>query len=362
MTVTPPRDTTLVKPLTSIRFFAAMSVVVFHSGASFVGGNAHVPGPVKTLLVNGYLGVTFFFVLSGFILHYTYQGRVVGAAKLKGYGVARFARIYPIYLLAVLAAIPFVPMNGWGDVPQFLLLQWWPPGGAVPWYTWNMPTWTLSVEFFFYLCFPLLSAAVRRIGTRGLVAIVIALLAFDAATASSALIDSTTVMWPWMRWVPVPLLRLPEFAVGICAAELHLRRAGGKLPFPSWLPAVALVAGLAVNATPWIAAYATTMTVLLISAVAADRDSRFARALSWRWLVLLGSASYALYLFQIPVHLGVVALLGSSKAMIALQFPILLIVSLLLFLFVEEPAREWIRARMGMKPSAIEPVAAGASA
>jgi peptidoglycan/LPS O-acetylase OafA/YrhL len=50
----------LVEPLTSIRFFAALSVVLFHSGASFVSASPHLPLFLKTLLMNGYSGVTFF--------------------------------------------------------------------------------------------------------------------------------------------------------------------------------------------------------------------------------------------------------------------------------------------------------------
>ena len=353
------RDTTLVKPLTSVRFFAAMAVVIFHSGASFVRDTAHAPGPVKTLLLNGYAGVTFFFVLSGFILHYTYQGSVTDAASLKRYGIARFARIYPVYLLAVLAMIPFIYFSGWGDLPQFFLLHWWPPAGTLPWTDWNMPSWTLSVEFFFYLCFPLLSALVLRLDRRMLLGLIVVLLAFSAVTASSSAISGTLAVFKWMRWIPIPILRLPEFLIGICAAELHLRRDDSrKFPVPAWLPAAALVVGLCLTSSPRIATWATAMSVLMISAMVADRGSLFTRVLASRWLVLLGGASYSLYLLHQPVHFGVVALLGKSKLMVALQYPILIALSVLVFLLFEEPVREAIRKWTGMKPSAIEPVAA----
>jgi peptidoglycan/LPS O-acetylase OafA/YrhL len=116
--------------------------------------------------------------------------------------------------------------------------------------------------------------------------------------------------------------------------------------------------GLALATSPRIAAFATAMSALLIMAIAGDQQSRFARALSARWLVLLGAASYALYLMHQPVHFAVLALLGSSKAMVALQYPILIAGSVALFLLYEEPAREWIRKRAALKPSTGEEIAA----
>lgn len=348
-------DQHLIKPLTSIRFFAALAVVIFHSGASFVSANTHVPGPVKTLLLNGYTGVTFFFVLSGFILHQTYRGRIGTVDQVKRFGVARFARLYPVYFLAVAAMLPFTQLAGWGDVPQFFLLHWWIPNGALGWTDWNMPSWTLSVEFFFYLCFPLISQGIAKLDTKAIAALIIAALAFDLITAGSAVIDNREVAFGWMHWVPIPLLRLPEFVIGISAAELILR--GNRLPIPSWLPALALVVGLSLSGSPRMAAFATTMAALLIATVSRDDRSSFAKLLSARWLVVLGGASYSLYLMHQPVHFAVTTWLGTSKAMVALQYPILLAGSVAVFFWIEEPAREWIRKRMAMRPSVIEEVA-----
>lgn len=351
----PKAENHLIKPLTSIRFFAALAVVIFHSGASFVSVNPHVPGPLKTLLLNGYVGVTFFFVLSGFILHWTHRGRVASFDQVKRFGIARFARIYPVYVVTVLAMIPFVTWSGPGDLAQFALLHWWIPNGALGWTDWNMPSWTLSVEFFFYLCFPLISQSVERIGTRGLVAVIAAALAFDLITAASSAIDNREVMFGWMHWTPIPLLRLPEFVIGICAAEIIQR--GHRVAIPPWLPALALVAGLCLSSSHRMAAFATAMAALLIAAIVSDRGSAFAKVLGARWLVILGGASYSMYLMHQPVHFAVVTWLGTSKAVIALQYPILIIGSVLVFLYYEEWAREKIRQRVGMRPSAIEEVA-----
>jgi peptidoglycan/LPS O-acetylase OafA/YrhL len=259
-------------------------------------------------------------------------------------------------LLAVLAMLPFATLKGWADVPQFLLLHWWIPNGALGWNDWNMPTWTLSVEFFFYLCFPFISRLAEKLGSGSLLALITALLAFAAITGSSALIDNQFALFTWMKRTPVPLLRLPEFLIGVLAAELHLR--DHRLRIPAWPIMLLLVVGLAVTTSPRIAAFATAMSALLIVAIAGDQHSRFARALSARWLVLLGAASYARYLMHQPVHFAVLTLLGSSKPMIALQYPILIAGSVAVLLFYEEPAREWIRKRAAIKPSTGEEIAA----
>ncbi|MGN6820032.1 MAG: acyltransferase family protein [Sphingomonas sp.] len=347
---------TLIRPLTGARFFAAAAVVVYHSGATWVASHPETPALVRSVLLNGYLGVTFFFVLSGFILHFTYRGGIAGAVAWRRYGVARFARIYPTYLLALVAMAPFVHVRDLRDVPQFALLQWWPPVQVAHWSNWNMPAWTLSVECFFYCCFPLLSRGAARQPVPLLWTVIGVLWLFDLTTGSSAIMDGRQAWFDWMTVIPIPLLRLPEFVIGIAFAELHLRQGGGGR-VPAWLAALALLAVLGFGNARWVAGLATGLSALTIAAIAADRRSLLVRLLSARTVVLLGGASYALYLLHQPVHFAVARLLGGSKLMLAAQYPVLLIAAVAVFLFVEEPAREWIRARAGMKPSAIEPIA-----
>ncbi|HEX7849543.1 MAG TPA: acyltransferase [Sphingomonas sp.] len=347
------RDATLIAPLTTTRFIAASAVVFYHSGATWVLSHPQAPAMLRALLLNGYVSVTYFFTLSGFILHYTYRGSVVGAAKWRRYGIARFARIYPVYLLAILAMMPFVRWRGLSDLPQFALIHWWLPNHLYHWRAWNMPTWTLSIEFFLYLCFPLLSRLIAGLGSRWIWAMVAAGGAFALASGSASLFVNSEAHYGWMLWMPIPLLRLPEFVVGICAGELHLRREGRPFPIPSWVFVVILLVVLCVSRAQWVAGFTTLTAAGFMSAIASERGSRLARVLSLRPLVLLGGASYAYYLFHQPVHFALLRLFGGSKLVLAAQYPVLLVLAVLIFLFIEEPAREWIRKRMGMKPSVI---------
>ena len=343
------QSATLISQLTSLRFFAAISVVVFHSGASFIATVEAVPVFFRTLLLNGYVGVTFFFVLSGFILQFVYSGRISPQRGVRNFAVARVARIYPCYILGLLLVVPFFGTLGWSGVPQFFLLQMWWPNLA----NWNMPAWTLSVELFFYLLFPFLSPQLSKLETRPLFIIGALMAGIIIVTGSSSVASNDRVLFAWMAQVPVPLLRLPEFIGGVAVGELFLRSKDWRMPVllsPMLLTWVMLVP-LCLSNAPRMAGFVSAMSMLLIFAVAHDRASLMARFLSWRPLVLLGGASYGLYLLQQPFHFAHVAFFGSSKLSLIFQYPILIVGSLLIFLYYEEPLRERIRHLFRMRSS-----------
>jgi len=87
--------------LTSLRFFAALHVVFFHFLAFKIFTSQGWFGQISSI---GYVGVSFFFVLSGFILVYTYEGRDISAGA---FWRARFARIYPALAFSLLLTGPF---------------------------------------------------------------------------------------------------------------------------------------------------------------------------------------------------------------------------------------------------------------
>jgi peptidoglycan/LPS O-acetylase OafA/YrhL len=117
-----------------------------------------VPRPIGKILSNGYLGVSFFFVLSGFILAYNYRSPLPTWSAKKAFFLARFARLYPAYIVTLLASFfigsRYVESVSMGAIPQFVLLQAWIPYTASFQY-WNTPGWTLSVQALFYISFPL---------------------------------------------------------------------------------------------------------------------------------------------------------------------------------------------------------------
>src|SRR5580704_11495728 len=174
-----PNSTTALprlNALTTLRFLAALHVVLFHMRVTGVlpGG----PWWYQNFSSVGYIGVNLFFVLSGFILVYTYANTTVSPRR---FWQARFARIYPAYALSLLLSAPFfffavryldIPFLAWSKqhlvaacVLTLTLLQSWFPEAAL---TWNAVCWSLSVEAFFYLAFPLLLLWNREFTSRSL--------------------------------------------------------------------------------------------------------------------------------------------------------------------------------------------------
>ena len=149
-----------LRGLTSFRFVAAFYVFLFHVQirAPLAGD-----GPVADFLKEGAVGMTLFFMLSGFILAYVY-GR--DRIDIEDYAVNRFARIYPVYLVAAALALPWL-INQTYDSGSFLvsslqflvlfvsgilMLQAWLPHSFTYWN--NPASWSLSCEAFFYALFP----------------------------------------------------------------------------------------------------------------------------------------------------------------------------------------------------------------
>lgn len=99
--VHPPAE---LKALTSLRYLAALWVVAYHLWPT----NATLPGPLETLRARGWMGVPFFFLLSGFILAYVYHDRPLDRDGRRRFWWARIARIYPLYLLSLLIYAPIL--------------------------------------------------------------------------------------------------------------------------------------------------------------------------------------------------------------------------------------------------------------
>ncbi|MEO9130534.1 MAG: acyltransferase [Sphingomonas sp.] len=339
--------THLIAPLTSLRFFAAAAVVILHSGSHRL--TEIVPRPIATLMANGYLGVTFFFVLSGFILQHVYAGKV----DVRRYAVARFARIYPVYMLALAIAAVCSFSATWRAIPQLVLLQLW-VAPSTTFDNWNGQAWTLSVELLFYMLFPLVSPIAARLRLPALIATVATLTALILAVRTSW-ISSSEQLAPALQWLPIPIVRLPEFLFGIALGETFNR--GLKSPVPPSLFAASILAVLAFSGGAWTAAFATLLSGALIFSVATSKGL-FVRVLSAKPLTLLGGASYALYLLAGPVRMAFHGL--GLERWLALFLPTLLALSLVVFIYYEEKLREAMRHRAKLPDSAHGEIVAGA--
>ncbi len=352
-----------IDALTSIRFFAALYVLLLHSGSHFLLERFPTLGFLGPFFANGHLGVPFFFVLSGFILAYIYAGKFRSRQDYRRYAVARFARVYPVYLLALVALLPLALEDfSWRSIPQFLLLQSWLPlhfDGQLE--NVNGPAWSLSAEFGFYLLFPAMVAILARLSVSGITWVGLAACALMLSLRLPSIVDMSNAPFEFLGTIPFVLLRVPEFLLGVSLGLLFRKRP--EMFRSEWLLPAVLVATLAVlmsSSSPWVAPVATIGFGLLIIGVAANEDSRIARVLSNRWLMLAGAASYALYMLQFPVRYWVGQLFTGSAELVGrlLYVPLLMAISVVVFLYFEEPLRERLRRKAGLPDSQGRDVAA----
>ena len=294
--------------LTSLRFLAAFAVFGFHALAFFSGPTLSV---LEFLFGAGRAGVTFFFLLSGFVLAWSSRTNDHPGAFYR----RRFARVYPAYLAALVFAGTLLavvdPISLKRGILAPFLLQSWVPDSYI-YFGVNVPAWSLSVEAFFYLVFPFLIRGLRRLTSTQLWCTVVSMLLVSAAFAlyvngsnsANSLDDNTFPIWLAFYF---PLARLPEFVIGICLALL-LR--SGRMPHIPWVfaslfaSAGFLAANLMSSAFGVVVICIVPFALLIVSA--AQRDiSGTAGWLRSRWAVKLGAISYCFYLVH---HIFVIRL------------------------------------------------------
>ena len=158
--------------LTGMRGIAAL-LVAFHHIAEYI--DPYIPTLLSKLVHNSYLAVDFFFVLSGFIIAYTYTDnfKKYSTPALKAFYIKRIARIYPLHLLIwlgylsiplafyatgrVFSSVDRYSIDGyfWG----LTLMHNW---GWLDQLQWNIPSWSISTELLAYLFFPPIIVVVNR--------------------------------------------------------------------------------------------------------------------------------------------------------------------------------------------------------
>lgn len=158
-----------ISALTGLRFVAAFLVFVFH--VNMRTKMLFLPWPVYNIVSHGAFGVTVFFILSGFLLTYSHvkdfpDCQLRGARYQAWFMYKRIARIYPAYLAGLLLfAGVYALFNDWPKlntlVPNLLMVQAAIPSISMAWY--GSGSWSVSIEIFFYLFFPLLLPLFMRV-------------------------------------------------------------------------------------------------------------------------------------------------------------------------------------------------------
>jgi peptidoglycan/LPS O-acetylase OafA/YrhL len=328
-TTRPATEPGSLPSLTGLRFLAALMVFGLHTSLSAdpvpPNGPTNLfaaPGPQhawETAFTRaGFVGVSFFFVLSGFVL--TWSSRPGTPAR--SFWRRRLCKIFPNHiatwaLAMVLFAAAITPLSRW--LPNLLLVHTYRID-PLSWISVNSPSWSLCAEILFYALFPLLIGPVRRLredrlwmwtglAAAGVFAVVVVNQLWmppPVSTAATGLPVSPEQFWLGYFFPPA---RMFEFVLGMLLARLI---AAGRWPRIGVLPAAALLLGSYVLAVhlPFVWGFnaATVIPIALLIGAVSTADLRGTRTgLRNRTMTWLGEVSYAFYLTQ-----GIVLLYGRT--------------------------------------------------
>ena len=369
--MTPVQTPADLKPITALRFGAALWVAVYAFWENLAGAGQ------SGLVAKGYLGVELFFVLSGFILSHVYLAQ----AGEKRFSYSRFlwarvARVYPLHIAtlvavgllagAALVAGMSVDANvlSWSSLPaNLLMVHAW---GLAPVAGWNHPSWSISAEWFAYLCFPAFAFVFWRLRDRPVVAVLgaaafLATLYFVFEQWAGFPLTEATIRWGALRIVPC-------FALG-CALYLMYRKAPLKAPALTSAAFLVLMLGSA-----WLGLW-DAITVLLAGGLILSLASLPNERAGWlasKPAVYLGEISYSVYMVCVPWKLLAVNLAAKVTDAPDKQLHVFVWLAILALLpvvaaasyhLVEHPARKALRAwaERGDKTSARNTKDAGTS-
>ncbi|MGP8303204.1 acyltransferase family protein [Streptomyces inhibens] len=375
MTVIPPSALSARLPsLTGMRFLAALLVFMCHVATSQL---VDAPGLNRSLAENaaqlGWVGVSFFFILSGFVL--TWTARAGDTPRL--FIRRRLTKVYPNHLVTWVAGTAFLATAGtvtvFGVLPSLGLIQAWFPIPAVTFGP-NDPSWSLCAELVFYLLCPWLLPLVNRIPAgwlwkvAGVLVLVLALIPvvaqllpeqplmtyYQGPSCKVSACEGTSWWHYWFVYI-VPVSRLPEFLLGMVISRVV---ALGKQPsLRPGTAALLLIPGYAVmvalpDAYGMVWPTAIPLALVVMASASADLTGR-----SWmggRTMVRLGELSFAFYMVHLLVLRHGPLAAGSGKlwspaaavALVGLSAALTLAAAWLLHVLVEQPVmRRWSRPR-----------------
>lgn len=335
-----------IPQITFTRFIAAMAIVISHFNKDFF--LYKIPF-LADIFLRANIGVSYFFILSGFIMVVAYHKKEkIGYA---GFYKNRVARIYPLYIAGLLLYLvtKYTGFSFYNLLLYLFGIQSWFPGSAL---VLNFPGWSVSVEFLFYLIFPFLYNYFYSKGNKSIW--VIAILIWMATQVFSNLYVIShayrgphTVSHEFSHYFP--LWHINEFLLGNLAGLYFVKNFRVK----NYDVPVALLFAAVLLALIFIPLnfHNGLMAVLFIPLICLFSFSNglLSRIFSLKPLEYLGEISYAVYILHIPVLYLVRKLawnffrIYKSDMVFLIYLPCLLLISAILYQYLEKPMREYIR-------------------
>jgi peptidoglycan/LPS O-acetylase OafA/YrhL len=365
-----------VPSLTGLRGLAVWCIIWAHTLGAFTTAERS-PLLYDTTRV-GLFGMTLFFVLSGFVIHYNY-GAAIAERKNRAiwsFFVARVARLFPLYLLVLAQAsrapLPF-QSSVFGEVwPYFLTLsQIWLPlhyDDRLLYMLFVPAAWSISAEFFLYLLYVPMAGLLWRLGLKPtLVIAAITLVAFTALRLGHSFGLWRGLVNDYWAFYLSPYCRFPEFLLGAIVAQatrLHVHRLAAVAgTFPRWRGV--LLGGAAIwTACVYFGAqhpefgpvldhfqlswgFAPGIAALMY--VCAVDPGRLSDMFANTVALLLGDVSYSTYLLNGYVfwpfmkwQQQIFGTIGTVPAILAM-WALILIVSIVSYRLYELPAKKIVR-------------------
>src|SRR6266498_2342250 len=368
--------------LTFTRFLAVALVLIYHGGGG-VYIKAFDKFPISSILYAAPTAVSFLYVLSGFVMSLVYY-RPKEQFDVRGYWIARFVRIYPLYIISfLLVCLYYFDFMGRIKAPKilaniFVLQAWYPPYAQ----SFNYASWSMTVEFFFYFLFPFFTMWAYRQPTRRLIALSLVLW----------VVSQTAHNFLWMRYFPQwetfvvnnPIFHLNSFILGAVGGIWFLREgqtheikpivnyiilAGSLLFFSLFMIAGDMYPDVVPHTLQPMQGMLSPIFVLTIVTLALDK-TRLSVALNHPWLVMLGETAYALYILHVPVlwfskrFLESAGLKNPQAAFDVIYLPLMISIGLISHLYIDRPLRRWLRdvmTRVSIPLLLLDLVAAAAS-
>lgn len=345
-----------IRSLTGLRAVAALGVYFHH-----FGNPPGFPNRLSNLQNNGGFGVSFFFVLSGFVLTLTYAKSDL---NLRTYFVKRISRIFPIYWFGLSLAFVFVSLDSldFGKVflVHFLGLQSWFLDSDLGFH-FNGPGWSISVEMFFYLLFPLLLTTLikgntffQRWQSILVLAMIVSIIPFFVHLYFLGPLQGIQNAYIWPPLLPVHYLGL--FILGMCGCQFTF--------FSSYLDKRPSLRGLmcdvsilvfllilvfvnfkdpenpllAIAAQFWILGLPSVCVLVVLTGAPTSLSSRL---LSWRPVWFAGKCSMVFYLIHVPTTWWIQ--LAFPSAGYELRFALVACLTVITHLCIENPANRLIK-------------------
>ena len=328
-----------------IRFVLAMGVVLFHYSLAYAPFNE---GTMNELIKESAFRVSFFFFISGFVMALVYPK--TSNKEKNEFWKKRLSRIGPMYLIAFLITLFLVLFfkgaspKGVALVSHFFMLQ-----SIVPGYTLdlNYPTWSVSVELFFYLLFPFINPWINKKGNVWLLLIMCSawlIQSLQHIYFVDHLYNGSKKMGEFID--AFPLWHFPTFLCGMLAAHLvrgqflhsFFERFSGYLLITALCGLFSVV--LIDNPIrPYIHNGILMPLYFLIVLSLYYGHTWFGKLLAHPVLVKSGDLSFSIFLFQYPLWLVMNDTLGliSGSTGFFLYLAVLILLSFIINKYIEQP-------------------------